>query len=133
VTPITDQTLLAYVDDALGETETAAVERELRANDGLRARLRELLASAAGDEHSVGAIWRRYRLTCPSREQLGSYLLDVLDKSHRDYVTFHIDVVDCPFCQANLVDLKNQDRDAAPAQTLRRRIFDSSAELLRKK
>ncbi len=132
MTPITEQTLLAFLDDALGEAETAHVERELRASESLRTRLRELLTAADRGEHSVGAIWRRHRLTCPTREQLGSYLLDVLDIAHREYVTFHLDLVGCPFCQANLADLKNQDRDAAPAQEYRRRVFDSSASLLKK-
>lgn len=129
---ITDQTLLAYLDDALGELEIAAIERELRANESLRAQLRELLSRSERDEHSVGAVWRRRRLTCPSREQLGSYLLDILEPEHRGYITFHLETIGCPFCQANLADLSNRDRESAPAQALRRRIFDSSASLLKR-
>jgi hypothetical protein len=132
VTPITEQILVAYLDDALGEAETSHIERELRSSGELRTRLRQLLTDEDRGEHSVGAIWRRHRLTCPSREQLGSYLLDVLEPEHRDYLTFHLDLIGCPFCQANLADLKNQDRDAAPAQEFRRRVFDSSASLLKK-
>jgi hypothetical protein len=132
MTPITEQILIAYLDDALGEAETSYIERELRGDEGLRKRLRQLLTSDDRGEHSVGAIWRRHRLTCPTREQLGSYLLDVLETEHRDYVTFHLERVDCPFCQANLEDLKNKDRDAAPAEAFRRRVFDSSANLLKK-
>jgi hypothetical protein len=132
MTPITEQTLRAYLDDTLGEAETAHIERELRASEALRGQLRDLLAAGDRGEHSVGAIWRRHRLTCPTREQLGSFLLDVLEPAHRDYVAFHLDVVGCPFCQANLADLKNLDRDAAPAQNFRRRVFDSSANLLKK-
>ena len=30
----------------------------------------------------------------------------VLEPDHHDYVTFHLDLVGCPFCQANLADLK---------------------------
>jgi hypothetical protein len=132
VTLITEQILAAYLDDALGEAETSHIERELRSSGELRSRLRQLLTDEDRGEHSVGAIWRRHRLTCPSREQLGSYLLDVLESEHRDYLTFHLDLIGCPFCQANLADLKNQDRDAAPAQEFRRRVFDSSASLLKK-
>jgi anti-sigma factor RsiW len=132
VTPITEQTLLAYLDDTLGEAESAFVERELRAHETLRERLRQLLAIGDRGEHSVGAVWRRQRLTCPSREQLGSYVLDILEPAQRDYFTFHLETVGCPFCQANLADLQNQERDAAPAQAFRRRVFDSSAGLLKK-
>jgi anti-sigma factor RsiW len=132
VTPITEQILIAYLDDALGEAETSHIERELRASAELRSRLRQLLAADDRGDHSVGAIWRRRRLTCPTREQLGSYALDVLEPDHRAYVAFHLDLVGCPFCQANLADLKNKDREAAPAQNFRRRVFDSSANLLKK-
>jgi len=132
VTPITEQTLLAYLDDTLGEVESAFVERELRAQETLRERLRQLLAIGDRGEHSVGAVWRRQRLTCPSREQLGSYVLDILEPALRDYLTFHLETVGCPFCQANLADLQNQERDAAPAQAFRRRVFESSAGLLKK-
>jgi len=131
VTPITEQTLLAYLDDTLGEVESAFVERELRAQETLRERLRQLLAVGDRGEHSVGAVWRRQRLTCPSREQLGSYVLDILEPALRDYLTFHLETVGCPFCQANLADLQNQERDAAPAQAFRRRVFESSAGLLK--
>ena len=132
MTPITEQTLLAYLDDTLGEVESAFVERELRAQETLRERLRQLLAIGDRGEHSVGAVWRRQRLTCPSREQLGSYVLDILEPALRDYLTFHLETVGCPFCQANLADLQNQERDAAPAQAFRRRVFESSAGLLKK-
>ena len=132
MTPITEQTLLAYLDDTLGEVESAFVERELRAQETLRERLRQLLAVGDRGEHSVGAVWRRQRLTCPSREQLGSYVLDILEPALRDYLTFHLETVGCPFCQANLADLQNQERDAAPAQAFRRRVFESSAGLLKK-
>ena len=47
-------------------------------------------------------------MTCPSREQLGSLLLDALDPELAAYFQFHLDVVECPFCQANLDDLKAQ-------------------------
>lgn len=132
MTRITEQVLIAYLDDALGEAETSYIERELRSSSELRSQLRQLLADEDRGDHSVGAIWRRRRLSCPSREKLGSYVLGVLEPDHHDYVTFHLELVGCPFCQANLADLKNQDRDAAPAQDFRRRVFDSSANLLKK-
>jgi hypothetical protein len=128
---ITVETLRAYLEDALGESETAAVERELRRSDELRQQLRDLMRDQDRGEHSVGAVWRRRRLSCPTREQMGSFLLDALDPALGEYVKFHLDVIGCPFCQANRDDLKNQDRDAAPAASKRRRIFDSSASLLK--
>ncbi len=124
--------LRAYIDDALGDTECARLEHALRADDALRLRLRDVMQERDRGDHSVGAIWRRDRLTCPSREQLGSYLLEVLDDGHQTYVEFHLKTVACPGCLANLADL--QDHEAEPPQksTRRKRYFQSSAGLLRK-
>ena len=72
-------------------------------------------------------------LTCPSRQQLGSFLLDALDPELAAYLTFHLDVVECPFCQANLDDLKAQSQAATAAQaskTRQHRILQSSQHLL---
>ncbi len=43
--------------------------------------------------HGLGEIWRRHRLTCPSRQQLGSYLLGAMDDAKREYIQFHIESV----------------------------------------
>lgn len=125
--------LAAYLDDALSDVETARVEQELRRSEPLRKQLRALMQEHDGGEHSVGAIWRRVRLTCPNREQLGSYLLDVLDSEQKEYIDFHLKTIGCAFCQANLADLKHQQEEAAPAkEQRRRRYFTSSAGLLKK-
>jgi hypothetical protein len=82
-------------------------------------------------EHSVGAIWRRERLSCPPREQLGSYLLEALDDNLMDYLRFHLETIVCPFCRANLADLKAQQEESTQhAKQRRQRIFQSSAGLL---
>jgi hypothetical protein len=82
-------------------------------------------------EHSLGAIWRRQRLSCPSREELGSYVLQALDRDLQDYIAFHLKVVGCPFCHANLTDLQTLQQEPAPkAQERRRRFFESSAGYL---
>ncbi len=81
--------------------------------------------------HTLGAIWRRNRLTCLSREQLGSYLLDVLDPEQSEYVTFHLEVIECPFCLANLADLKGKaDALGQVHRDPPSRIFHSSRHLL---
>src|SRR3954471_12369192 len=102
-----DDTLRSYLADALPPEDLARVEKALRDSSELRGRLEDVRQNR-GDAtlHTLGAIWRRGRLTCPSRQQLGSYLLEALDPGLSDYVTFHLDVVECPFCQANLADLK---------------------------
>jgi len=130
--PVTRELLAAYLDDALSDTETARVEQGLRQSDALRKQLAAMQQEQDRGEHSVGAIWRRERLTCLTREQIGSYLLGVLEPEVHDYVKFHLEMIACPFCQANLTDMQVQQAAAAPAVERRKRYFDSSAGLLRK-
>jgi hypothetical protein len=66
-------------------------------------------------EHSVGAIWRRERLSCPTREQLGQHLLGAAPPDLGDYIEFHLETVGCPYCLANLDDLKAVQKKAKPA------------------
>ena len=55
----------------------------------------------------------------------------MLDPEQSGYVTFHLDVVACPYCRANLDDLqKKADVAGAPPQDRRKRIFHSSRHLL---
>ena len=128
---ITREQLHAYLDDALSDAETARVEQALRDSEALRRSLRQAMQERDRGEHSLGAIWRRDRLTCPTREQLGSYLLQVLDEGLQDYVHFHLQTVGCAYCLANLADLEAALREPTPkAQERRRRYFESSAGYL---
>ncbi len=125
-------TLRAYLTDELPAGTLARVEKALRDSAELRARLEEVRHDRGeAGLHSLGAIWRRNRLTCPTRQQLGSLLLEVLDPDLADYIRFHIDVVGCPFCQANLADLEGKAETTTPAaQTRRQQIVQSSRHLL---
>jgi hypothetical protein len=128
---ITREKLHAYLDDALTDAETAQVEQALRGSEPLRRALRLAMQERDRGDHSLGAVWRRERLTCPTREQLGSYLLQVLDEAQQDYIEFHLKTVACPFCVANLADLEALQKEPAPQVKARqRRYFQSSAGYL---
>jgi hypothetical protein len=124
--------LAAYLDEALPAETMAAMEDALRRDPKLTAQLAEIIASRDAGQHSLGDIWRRNRLSCPSREQLGSLLLGVLSEEEAGYIKFHIDTIGCRYCEANLADLKNQQAEADAHRTTRRRkYFQSSAGHLR--
>src|SRR5438045_3058650 len=97
--PIDDAVLRNYLAENLPSEDLARVEKALRDSAQLRARL-EAVRNNREDFHlhTLGAIWHRSRLTCPSRQQLGSYLLDALDPELASYFKFHLDVIECPFC-----------------------------------
>jgi hypothetical protein len=131
MTEITREKLHAYLDDALTDAETAQVEQALRGSETLRRSLRLAMQERDRGDHSLGAVWRRERLTCPTREQLGSYLLQAGDDQQLDYIEFHLKTVACPFCLANLADLQSLQKEPPPKTKARqKRFFQSSAGYL---
>jgi hypothetical protein len=132
--PIDDSVLRDYLADALSAEDSARVEKALRDSAELRARLEDVRQNRQDTQlHTLGAIWHRARLTCASRQQLGSFLLDALDPDLAGYIQFHLDVVECPFCRANLEDLKAQSQATAAAKASKsrqHRILQSSQHLL---
>ncbi len=128
----TDAELAAFLDEALTPERCADLENELRTNDELRNRLIEVRGRETAGLHTIGAIWRRSRLSCPSREELGQYLLGTLEKEPHQYIQFHLEEIGCRYCQANLADLQAASQsDDQPAKR-RRRYFQTSAGYLNK-
>ncbi len=131
---LTQSELEAYLEEALPPEEMAAIEQELRSRPEILQRLSAINGRRDAGVHSVGEIWRRQRLSCPSREQLGSYLLGALDEEHSAYITFHIQKVGCRVCASNLEDLRRQQEERHDVvQSRRTKYFQSTAGHLRKK
>jgi hypothetical protein len=131
--PFTLSELEAYLGEALPPAEMAAIEQALRSDAALAERLASILARRSAGVVSIGEIWRRERLTCPTREQLGSYLLEALDEGAARYIAFHIETIGCRYCRANLADLENQQAEAPGAvETRRHKYFQSSVGRLRR-
>jgi hypothetical protein len=124
----------AYLDEALPAETMARIERALRDDPKLAQHLAAINARRDAGVHSLGEIWRRHRLSCPSREQLGSYLLRVLGDDVAGHVKFHLEVSGCRICLANFEDLKNRQTDEpAAVDSRRKKYFQSSAGHLRRK
>jgi anti-sigma factor RsiW len=132
--PFPQPDLEAYLDEALPVEEMTRIEKTLRDDPSLARQLAAILARRDSGVISLGEIWHRYRLSCLTRPELGSFLLGVLPDSAAHYVTFHIEVVGCRYCQANVADLKNQQAEAqSSAEARRRKYFQSSAGHLKRK
>ena len=133
-TPLRQSDLDAYLDEALPAEEMARIEKVLRNDPELRRRLAATNARRDAGVHSLGEIWRRHRLSCPSRQQLGSYLLEALPDDQAQYVRFHLEEIGCRFCSANLADLETEEAEAPDAAvTRRRKYFQSSVGHLRRR
>jgi hypothetical protein len=130
---VTLEDLHGYLDDALTEEETARVENALRHSASLRQILHRVMQERDRGEHSLGAIWRRERISCPSREEMASFLLGVLEEGQIDYIKFHLETIGCAWCKANLHDLQSRRKEPAKhAEQRRLKLFTTSAGYLRK-
>ena len=128
---VDDADLEAYLDEALPVEEMVRIEAALRSDSEVVARLVRINRRRDTGLHSLGEIWRRYRITCPTREQLGSYLLGVLDAELRSYIDFHLQEIGCRVCQANFEDLRAKPvKQADDVVVRRRKYFQSSAGYL---
>jgi len=126
--------LEAYLDEALPPEEMTRMEKAARDDPELTKQLAMVQARRGAGVHTLGDIWRRHRLSCPTREQLGSYLLGALPDAAAAYIRFHVEVIGCRYCQANLADLESQQSSSEQtAQARRRKYFQSSAGYLKKK
>jgi hypothetical protein len=126
--------LEAYLDEALPIERMAAIEEALRSSEELQKQLAAVNGRRDAGVHSLGEIWRRHRLSCPSRQQLGSHLLGVLSGEEADYIKFHVETIGCRYCTASINDLKSQ-QSAAETEVAHRRqkYFQSSVGHLRRK
>lgn len=129
----TQSELEAYLDEDLATEEMAQIENAMRDDPRLLEALTRLNGRRDAGIQSVGEIWRRSHISCPNREQLGSYLLGALPADQRTYVKFHVEQIGCRICQANLADLQRQQDELTEVSAGRRRkYFQSSSRYLKK-
>lgn len=131
-----DAVLLGYLDEMVPVRQAAEIEQALRDSASLRQRAAMLVKRRDQGGHTVGEIWRRGRLSCLTRSQLGSYLLGTLDSKLVEYIEFHLDTTGCRICAANLDDLRqaaSTEPEEAGRSHRRRRYFESSAGQLAKR
>jgi hypothetical protein len=127
-----DSELAGYLDEALPQDLMAEVEQATREDVAIVSRLSEIRARQDAGIHSVSEIWRRHRLSCPTREQWGSYLLGVLDEEQARFFRVHLEIAGCRYCRSNLLDLQSeQGNPVAVAEVRRTKYFQSSAGKLR--
>lgn len=92
----------------------------------------ESLACLAEDsaDLTVARVWRERRFTCLKRSTLGSYVLGILEEPWNSYTQFHLDVVSCAMCLANLTDLQEEQEAEGPRD--HERIFQSSVGFIKR-
>ena len=133
-TQFTDAELDCYIDETLDSQRAGELEQQLRTDPSLLKRLAQINAARSAGQHTLGGIWRQHQIGVPTPDEMGSFLLDVLDDEHSDYIQFRLEVLKCPFTIAMKTDLENQQSETADASTKRRtKFFESSVGLLKPK
>lgn len=132
VTEFSDDELLAFLDEQLPVERASVLERSMRDSPDLQQRMAAIIRRRDQGGHTVGEIWRRNRLSCPTQSTLGSYLLGVLEDKLSQYVEFHLEAIGCRLCNAVIEELKESQQPKAANETRRTRYFESSAGMLRK-
>jgi len=137
---LTNSDLEAYLSEELPIETATEIEEAIRNQPELKTKLLEILARRDAGVHTLGEIWRRHRVSCPTRSQLQQYLLGVIGSLEEyNYITFHLETIRCRWCLANIEDLKQvvdhseQNAEQDSATTRRRKYFQSSVGGMRKK
>lgn len=105
--------------------------RELAAQRDTAGLLIEALADQAQDGNTgldVGSIWSDARVSCPARHWLARALAQTLSVGAHEFVRFHVDEMECDWCQANYDDLSGREEGL---DTLLERVRASTARYLR--
>ena len=129
----TQSELECYLDEALPPEQMAEAEAAMRARPDFAEQLVAIHRRRDAGLHTLGEIWRRHRVSCPSRQELGNYLLGVLDEAEASYVCFHVEQIGCRLCSANLDDMRRKQQSGPEEETQRRqRFFHTSAGYLKR-
>lgn len=121
----------------LNRDEKAVAGVKFRALGRLREFVDQLEAEDRGllddrqlsSEATIARVWRHRRLSCLKRSTIGSHLLGVLDEPWQAYTAFHLDVVQCLMCRANVEDL-SAESEQVPHGALTEQMFQSSVGFL---
>ena len=124
-----DVELAAFLDETLGAERSAAIETNARGSEVLRGRLSRLRDRHVAGYHTIGQIWRARRISCPGDEAIRRYVADPNDPAVEP-VRFHVQIVGCRRCEAEVDALRNQTADDQAER--RERLFASSAGWLRR-
>lgn len=129
----TDADLESYLDETLHPDLAADLEQSMRDDKSLLDRLSHINGRRDAGIHTLGEIWRRNQVGVPTREQIQEYLNGKLSAEHSDYIDFRIETLKCRYTIAHVKDLENPSEKSPKADDRRKKYFDSSAGLLKKK
>ena len=106
-----------------------AVQVSRTKHAALDALARRVSGFSPAEDLSLRTLWQENLFTCLKRSILGSYELALLPSDLARYVRFHLERIECPYCRANLEDMR---RESERLPDLKARILATSTPFLRK-
>ena len=84
---------------------------------------------------TVATVWREERVSCPHPDLLQAFETGSLEGGAQEFLAFHLNESQCPYCNAILQDLRSrqQDADEARMSDLKDRLMRSTVSELRRK
>ena len=130
----TDADLESYLDETLHPDLAIELEQSLQEDKSMLGRLSHINGRRDAGIHTLGEIWRRNQIGVPSRDLIKDYLDGKLTQDQIDYIDFRLNILKCRYTIAHKNDLENPSSSDTPqSEGRRKKYFDSSAGLLRKK
>ena len=99
----------AYIDGALSPEEADAFTSMAYGDSELRGKIRTVQTEFDYHNHTVGSLWRRNQLTCPSDQEIVDYQrgeLAIINPKIVDYVQFHLNSIRCIYCISTAAEWK---------------------------
>ena len=83
---------------------------------------------------TVATVWREERVSCPHPDIVTAFIAGGLDPDAGEFVRFHLEESQCPFCNSVRDDLAaNEERQAkVDLEGMRERLLRSTVVALRK-
>ena len=99
----------AYIDGALSPEEADAFTLMAYGDSELRGKIRTVQTEFDYHNHTVGSLWRRNQLTCPSDQDIVDYqrgALAIIYPKIADHLQFHLNSIRCIYCISTAAEWK---------------------------
>ena len=83
---------------------------------------------------TVATVWREERVSCPHPDILQGYAAGALEAGAMEFLAFHLEESQCPYCNSVLEDLRCRQQDAEETRMrgMKERLMRSTVTALRR-
>ena len=84
--------------------------------------------------YTVGTVWREQRVSCPHPDILQAHETGSVSRGAAEFLRFHLEESQCPYCNAVVEDLRARQEDAEKSELtdMKDRLMRSTVAALRR-